>query len=124
MTDNIEKLYELAGIEKEFVCNCSSENLRICKATKEYCSYSKFEYTFTDTKQLELIKWIFFNKHEQYLHFFDVFLSYCHGLKFETKEEKRKFVDSEYPQRLAKLVCELWEDLTPEQREEVRGILQ
>lgn len=29
-----------------------------------------------------------------------------------------------FSQALAGLVCELWEDLTPEQREEVRGILE
>ena len=89
MTDNISRMYKLAGIKNSL---------------------------FTEIKQFELLRWMFFNKYKQYFYFVNVI--------FKTKEEKRIFFDSEYPQRLAKLVCELWEDLTEKQREEVRGILQ
>lgn len=123
MTDNISRMYELAKVEK-----LNKVSIHLNKAYNfefhETDTKSDFYPPFTDTKQLKLIKLLQINKYKQYLHFVDVISSYFRGLKFETKEEKRIFIDSEYPQKLAKLVCELWEDFTDTQREEIRGILK
>lgn len=116
MTNNIEKLYELAGVEKELVCNCSSENLRTCKATKKYCCYSEFEYTFTDTKQLEIIKW--FGKN------FDIFRYWINDSEYIVEINGIFGNNKDFSYALADLVCELWNDLTDEQREEIKEILK
>lgn len=131
MATNIEKLYELAGIKATH--NCDSCVYLKLDVMRDYCR--KYENgksdcndksfpPFTEEKQLKLIRWIQINKYKQYLHFVDVVSSYFRGLKFETEEEEKKFIDSEYPQKLAKFVCELWDDLTPEQREEIKRILE
>lgn len=125
MTNNIEKLYELAKVgqkpscESSYFHNCGKRNCNICDKAR----YKKYP-PFTDIKQLELIKWIQIHKNKQYLHFVDVVSSYFRGLKFETKEEEKKFIDSEYPQKLAKFVCELWNYLTDMQKEELKRILE
>ena len=122
MDNIIEKMYELAGVKKnggELTVPPTNDEPKFNEQLVCY-GYPPF----TDTKKLELTKWIRINKNEQYLYFFDVTYEYFRGRKFTTKEEKRKFLDSEYPQILANFVCELWDDLTPEQREEIRKVLR
>ena len=110
--NNIEKLYELAGIDR--------------------FDYELAKYPdFTDTKQLELIKWLAV-KHSKYsiLHID----KYCNYFRVSFDKDKCKDgagyefdyagFNTDFSQDLAGLICELWEDLSDEQREEVRGILQ
>ena len=110
MTDNISRMYELSGIP----------------VSEWYLCYPPF----TAEKQLNLIKWLILNP------FIDE-ISLCYNEPSKTYNieiynipECGNFRDSriefncEFEQTLASLVCELWEDLTPEQRKEVRGILQ
>lgn len=127
---NIEKLYELAGIKKvgkKYSCKtldfgaCRTPNCDICDKAQD-----KNYPPFTDTKQLELIKWLSIqrngflvlnptdNKKE-----FLVGTNYYWG-RCDTQTKKLQ----DFSQALAGLVCELWEELTEQQREEVRGILE
>lgn len=121
MTDNISIMYELAGVEKIKTCYWNCKHSFPCE---ECCIYKDetvdFVYPpFTDTKQLELIKWLAFKKRFslKYInakwHFDNSEWGVSSTIKYEPFE-----------QALAGLLCELWEDLTDTQREEVRGILQ
>ena len=116
MTNNIEKLYELAGIDrkKPKCLDCFFEN-QSCLRSYDECP--NLYPPFTDKKQLELIKWLAANWGSFALYRNeDGFLCACHSFSSCFCETEK--------QALAGLVCELWEDLTPEQREEIRGILQ
>ena len=113
---NIEKLYELAGIKEkhgvELTVDPTSEEL---KFNEHYVCYGY--PPFTDTKQLELIKK----------------LARIQPIKI-TDTSENWFVEpsgyyqmtpsKDFPQALVGLVCELWEDLTDEQREEIKRILE
>lgn len=136
MSNNIEKLYELAKVKKVGKkLSCSLLDFGACKNINCTCcdkAQDKNYPPFTYTKQLKLIKWI-----EQTLDFVDV-------LQFVYKPEDNVWflyafvveefagisttpytgMHTDFSQALAGLVCELWEYLTEVQREEVRGILQ
>ena len=94
MTDNIRRMYRLAGT-KEIRYDQVVEGHRV-----KYYAFPPF----TPEKQLELIKW--FGKNSIMKKVYDIY----------NRED--------FSQALAGLVCEIWEDLTDEQREEVRGIIQ
>lgn len=106
MTNNTEKLYELAEVPRiysEF--NNGRETI--------------VENVFSPYRQLELIKWLAkLGEFEFCLEIahnsFDVFTFYFNGIR----------VHAHFEQALAGLVCELWEDLTDEQREEIKRILE
>lgn len=98
MTDNIEKLYELAKIDKY--------------------DYELAKYPdFTDTKQLELIK--FLGKRKIIFSIFKGRLFWefdCFNAVYST--------DEDFSQALAGFVCSLWPTLTKTQREEIKEILE
>lgn len=146
MTNNIEKMYELAGIEKRFKAYTEDGRVKYFHTLDEIIKSNIYyrpdmycrdlddvkEYPpFTESKQLELIKWLAI-KHSKYsiLHID----KYCNYFRVSFDKDKTKDDigyefdyaghNTDFPQALAGLVCELWEDLTPEQREEVRGILR
>lgn len=107
ITNNIEKLYELAGFEKAMGV-ASPVAL----------------YPFTSEKQLELIKWLsstFLGHFFSYvsLHrFSNNFGHYCVGIG------NCKSYHEQFEQALSSLVIELWYDLTDEQRNEIKEILK
>lgn len=117
MTNNIEKLYELAGVGSVGCYDCPlfiDEIICLGIAEEKTCPYPPF----TESKQLELIKWLAKN-----ITF--GFLIHTYDSKFRFNIFKNRAIShKDFSQALAGLVCELWEDLTPEQREEVRGILE
>ena len=137
MTDNIQKLYEIAGVEDiGKVESCSSEDYENCEYFWRFdclkCEKAeKVQPPFTDTKQLDIIKWLAI-KHSKYsiLHI-DKYCG-CFRVCFDkdkTKDDAGYEFDyaghnTDFSQALAGLVCELWDDLTDTQREEVRRILQ
>lgn len=140
-TNNIEKLYELAKVKKEYY-SFKTEKEEFTWELDEngndkhnciFCGEPEIKTRhFTPANQLELIKWI-----EQVLDFVDV-------IQFVYRPEDNVWflyafvveefagisttpytgMHTDFSQALAGLVCGLWEDLTPEQREEIRRILQ
>lgn len=102
MTNNIEKLYELA-----YVCGRCYDG-----ETLEYPPFSS-------EKQLEMIKWLAFEKRLslKYInakwHLYNGEWGVSSTIKYEPFE-----------QALAGLICELWDDLTPEQQAEIKRILE
>ena len=121
MTDNIEKLYELAKVEKVGKkLTCGLLDFGACKNINcKFCDKAKVkEYPpFTEFKQLELIKWLVDNWITFTLYKnSDSYVCACHsflGRFCKTLE-----------QAPAGLVCELWEDLSDEQKEEIKRILE
>lgn len=117
MKDNISRMYELAGIKETPQETISQGKFPI---RVNYLSYPPF----TAEKQLELIKWLAtkfilgnFKGIDDGLYNFNLCLTVTPLNKHIISEH------IEYKQALAGLVCKLWEDLTEQQREEVRGIL-
>lgn len=104
MTDNISRMYELAGIEEtpQETISQGKFPMRV-----NYLGYPPF----TDTKQLELIKWL-----ASTAWYSDI------GFRFKNFLDSCEHKDSS--QALAGFVCELWEDLSDEQKEEIKRILE
>jgi hypothetical protein len=110
----IEKMYENAGIEPKYI---EGENLM------EY-SYGTLKYPpFTAEKQLNLTKLI----------------GLRYGLKFITNEGMDYMLSTDlynndnfdkqgygygYDEAIANLVNNLWQDLTEEEKQQVKGILE
>lgn len=148
MTDNISRMYELAKVEKIKTCYLNCKHSFPCE---ECCIYKDetvdFVYpSFTDTKQLELESYIF-QLNYGYCHLerqldanfennkvknlFFVWMYRIGDIGYYDEETDESYDDfdiechnADRKQALAGLVCELWEDLTESQREEVRGILR
>lgn len=140
MTDNISRMYELAGIEKGFKAYTEDGIVKYFHTLDEiiksniyyrpdmYCcdldDDAKEFPPFTDTKQLNLIKWISLNTRYMWNYIgqtvkntWVLAIDYTQIFKFKSCEH------ADFSQSLAGLVCELWEDLTEQQREEIKEIL-
>lgn len=101
---NIEKLYELAGI------NICTRKDKECKD----CGYYFFK--FTEQKQLDIIK--YFSENIDFLE-----LSH-NGEEFEFYSSCSRTSDKDFSQALASFIYYKWDDLTETQKEEVKGILE
>lgn len=79
----------------------------------------EFTPPFTAEKQLEFIKWLAFEKRFslKYINAKWHFSTGEMGMSSSSKYEP-------FEQLLAGLVCELWQDLTDEQKDEIRKILE
>ena len=143
MTDNIQKLYEIAGVKKKYCGWLDMGDLDtqyeyvMCDTLKEYKETAEFSRTsyssdnenymipeikypsFTAEKQLELIKWVS-----------DIFVFRTYArLKKETTcfLTEREYGCDEYfcksstlDQALAGLIINLWQDLTDNQKQEIK----
>jgi hypothetical protein len=113
----ITKLYENAGIEKEVIkgCydyysklgidiwkenDCAGKNCDTCKKDKSIKRYPPF----TAEKQLEIVKQILFSTWWMNL--------------------KRLQFSEKFAEGLAQMINELWQDLSEEERQQVKGILE
>ena len=121
MTNNIEKLYELAKVKKVGKkLSCSLLDFGVCKNIN--CSFcdkaqDKNYPPFTEFKQLELIKLL-----SSDLTGFETYLG-MDG-KYHMTFGHTKASNISYEQALAELICELWTDLKGEVQEKIRRILQ
>lgn len=107
--NEIEKMYENAGFKTEIV-PCYSLNC-------EYFEVDKGYPPFTAEKQLELIKWLM--KYDE-----------IHGdynddeYGFSTLNYSGKY-KKDFEESLASVINnELWQDLTEEEKQQVKGILE
>ena len=118
----IEKMFENANIKQDRMCEWTCKDSETCNLNcKHYGSMQLYYPPFTAEKQLELIKWlstkelkIRTNKQPYAIYigilgndntcFFG-----CEGLYFE--------------QTLAEVINNLWQDLTDQEKEEIRNIL-
>lgn len=125
MTDNISRMYRLMNIEAKPI-GCTNEDIynpeyycNDCEGDCIDCTwYDEDEVypPFTEFKQLELIKWIASTR--------PINISNICGdwiIEGMIRYEKKY---NDFSQALAGLVCKLWENLTDEQKEEIRRILE
>ena len=112
MTDNIQKLYETAGVERTYSeFNNGKETI--------------VERVFSPYKQLELVKWIAYKAHNGLL----INKHITNGgasMVFDNLGHESTLASSfiSFEECLAKLVNSLWQDLAEEERKQIRGILE
>lgn len=124
---NIQKLYELAKVVKYRAINRHNPLLK-------YGDYNNLDDVitfgddfdieldyppFTAEKQLELIKWLAFERRVSIKFINAKWYLYTAEMGISTSAKYETF-----EQLLAEFICNMWKDLTEEQREEIRGILQ
>lgn len=125
----IEKMYENCGIKPKYIDACTVEDKywQDEELANEYgtfdmymntkcghqedcttlcsCAYTKEEYPpFTAEKQLEIVKMILFSTWWMNL--------------------KRLQFSEKFDEGLAQMINELWQDLTEEEKQQVKGILE
>ena len=111
----IEILFENAGIKKLLycdICNAQKHALGLCAETK--CE--PFYPPFTAEKQIELIKWL--AKHYGNIHILNNvargFAIGIEGVSFNLKK---------FEEIIAMVLNTFWQDLTDQDKEEIRRIL-
>lgn len=145
MTDNIQKLYEIAGVKKKYCGWLDMGDLDtqyeyvMCDTLEEYKETAEFSRTsyssdddnymtpeikyppFTAEKQLELIKWVTKKTYRNYFK-----LLYSFGQKSWYMESDCISTPNmkNFENTLAGLVCKLWENLSDDQKQEIKEILQ
>lgn len=106
----IEKMYENAGIEKN--CNSSSEFCPV--AFCDECDFNIYP-PFTAEKQLEITKFLLKK-----------------AVYYDVKDDKYWFYLEEcesagykpFDEAIAHFINKLWKDLSPEEKQQVKGILE
>lgn len=127
----IEKMYENCNIKpkQEGYCDWDSDCPYpdiINSGCGDECPYWKYEDEtkyppFTAEKQLELIKWL--TKNDKF---------HCLEIEFFIKEKDYKIstyqkasnFNEDFTETLASLINNLWQDLTEEEKQQVKGILE
>lgn len=134
----VEKLYSLAGVEKEFdYLECHRGTSSICCPLMDYeserdeecegCVNSSkmqevYSYPeFTAEKQIELIKWLCQKCSEFYINFTDCEKFENWGMVYDWKFSVHR--DS-FEDCLCGFTITLWQDLTKEEQKQIREILK
>ena len=114
----IEKLYELAGVEKKIMCDWTCKDAPNCNACCEHYGNRQKHYPpFTVEKQLELIKWLM-KYDEIHADFNDNMYGFA-TLNYSGKYKK------DFSNALANVITnELWQVLTETEQEEIKSILE
>ena len=115
--NEVERLYSLAGVEKEFEqpAECRKNPYITCDGCMLYdngkCLNKKDYPPFTADKQIELIKWIANRKgYPDYEYFGNLFDDYIQLREFD--------------EALAQLINDLWQYLTADEQNEIKNILK
>lgn len=121
MSDYIKKLYKLAGIEDYSIKNLRGfiPNGYKCIAD-ENNKVLDIVIDFTAEKQLELIKWL---SKKTYRNYFKLLYSFGQKSWYMESDCISTPNMKNFENTLAGLVCKLWENLSEEQREEIKLIL-
>ena len=125
----IEKLYKNAGVmweERYDDCILNKEGNCDFRISCDMCDYSKEKYIyppFTAEKQIELIK--FLGSLKDYTVETDKFKGvYYVGCREAGNNNKHWGSHNLFEEALAELVNDLWQDLTEEEKQQVKGILK
>ena len=128
--NKIEKMYENVEIKKQIPKVCSSNELycKECEAHIEdampYCKNAEYP-PFTAEKQLALIKWISKKKFVIYDNlsgwFMGIIPTYSEELGIVCKD--RATNTNSFEEALARLINKLWQDLTKEEKQQIKEIL-
>lgn len=105
MTNNIEKLYELAKVEKKSHCDYTCNCRYLCSTNCTHYNEKIEEFPpFTPEKQLNILKII------------------VHSFGFNSLD--KPIWDKGWDIAIAKLVNIYWEVLTEEEKQEIKRILE
>ena len=127
MTDNIQKLYEIAGVDYEERYNnytLNKEGECRFKGSCDICEYVEERYiypTFTAEKHIEIIKFLI-GKHAS----FDIFKNYEQKDLYMVHYECRYFPKQYLPfgEALAESINYLWQSLTEKEKKQIKEILE
>jgi len=113
----IEKLYELAEVEKKRMCEWTCKGSEHCSTNCEHYESTKEYYPpFTAEKQLELIKLL--SERE-------IYINHAEGKYFIfTMNIGGSECSKDFDTSLAKYINLIWQDLTEEERNSIKEILQ
>lgn len=120
--NEVEKIYSNAGVENEFTSceldHCAIDKLYSCGNCKHFCK--KNYPPFTAEKQLELIKWLavkgdFDSSIDIAKNTYDYWTMYFKGARWTAEG---------FEESLAGLINTLWQDLTEEERKQIKEILE
>lgn len=113
--NEIEKLYENAGVEPVLFYDCESYNQKVEKG-----------YLFTAEKQLELIKWLGELDLIEIMRTVGEEKDWIISSRYDISEGIYHFVsrNKSFDNALAILINNLWQNLTEEEKEQIRGILE
>ena len=120
--NEVEKMYENAGIEKLLYCDiCKAQEhaLGLCAETK--CE--PFYPPFTAEKQLELIKWL--AKRQDFgLEYYPNSKVWDVQTQFSWEFYCKTYKHKEFEQAIAGLINKLWKKLSEEERKQIKEILE
>lgn len=118
----IEKMYRNANVETLSYC-CDSTHGEPTKRCKGCLDYREIYPPFTAEKQIELIKWL--GKSKNGFGFFNDGTegSSCH-CDFNWEWFRKDFYAEDFDSALAGLINSLWKDLTEEEKQQVKEILE
>ena len=116
----VEKLYELAGVEKIYIeCPADYYGYKCDKSNWDDadCPCDQEVYPpFTAEKQIELIKWLAFRD-------YIAIVAYISG-EYHSEHDKYNANENSLEGCLARLINNLWQDLTTEEQKQIREILK
>ena len=140
----VEKMYEKANIKPEYRYDCNLADtikpvevfpLHSCSKgeIKDYCTnrqdyqyckvykVNKIYPPFTTEKQIELIKWFVKNNAELETLEITYYLNDCFQI---SSCAKSSHFETNFEDAIAGLINNLWQDLTEEEKQQVKGILE
>jgi len=117
----ISKMFENANIKQDRMCEWTCKDSENCNLNcKHYGSTQLYYPPFTAEKQLTLLRKI--------VKSYTINISYsidAYYMKARSKNSKDEYleVNNYFDEGLASLIIDLWQDLTNQEKEEIRRIL-
>ena len=127
--NEVEKMYRNAGIKPYIYCSkprpdCDARGTGNCKQDCEYYSGERLLAPFTAEKQLELIKWLINKGQLRITRFLD---EYSFEFRDYDLHTSLYYVNEMLPsieEGISFIINNIWQDLTPEEKQQVKGILE
>ena len=117
----IEKMYENANIKAKEYCDRDSDACMTCcpewKNRQNCWKYKSAIPPFTAEKQIELIKWL---SEKNYT----ISIDFHENEWGITTEDYSGYFQDNLSDALASITNNIWQDLTPEEQQQVKGILE
>lgn len=116
MTNKIQELYKIAGVSNLSLVlkeKWSGSTMRMEAELTDACN-------FTAEKQLELIKWLY-RQHQFSIQY--AFIKNEYGLIW-SEDDFHECWNTDFSQVLADLICQLWQFLSYDQKEEIKRVLK
>ena len=118
----IEKMYENAGILKECLSPCYINKTWRKTHDCPNCDNRENYPSFTAEKQIKLIKWL-----SDFTDFGTFSIDHDkseYGIAFCVHDDGYYFVDKIFEECIAKSIKYLWQSLTEEEKQQVKGFLE